>query len=96
MQILACAGWLDYVESNVSTIEYLPVERFPSEGQMASGNAICGRCKITIATIHTSLDIAAAIVHEAAHLEDDCQNGEYPAIRQEQSFRIDYRERSCR
>ena len=86
------------MEANVSTIEYLPVERFPSGdgGQPASGNAVCGRCKITIATMHTSLDIAAAIVHEAAHLEDNCRNGEYPAIWQEQTFRIDYRERSCR
>lgn len=93
---LACAGWLTYVEENVSIIEFLDVATFESKQEHALGSAICGRCTIRVATRDRDLiDIAATIVHEAAHLEDDCENGEPPAIGKATAFRQAYQKNVC-
>lgn len=95
-EVLECAGWLDFVISNVASVEYLDVESYISSGTDAVGSARCRKCEVTAATqAHSRFDIAKTIVHEAGHLEDGCANGEYPAILRGAQFEVDYRERGC-
>ncbi|MEM1096033.1 MAG: hypothetical protein AAGJ10_15650 [Bacteroidota bacterium] len=94
--VLECAGWLDYVEQNVSTIDYIDAAEFASPTDpTVIGTATCGRCAIAIATKRPLLEVLGTIVHEATHLEDECDNGEYPAIFNQQQFVLDYRDNSC-
>jgi len=94
--VLECAGWLDYVEANVSTVEYIDASQFASPtNPTVIGTATCGRCAIVIATKRPILDVLTTIVHEASHLEDGCDNGEYPAIFNHEQFVLDYRANSC-
>ena len=61
------------------------------------GQAFCAECKIRIAVLRLNLpgamirrsdiEIARLIVHEAAHLADNCENGEEPALAAERAFR---------
>ncbi len=105
-EILACTGWLDYVERNVCTIEY--VDRIPPEttGRDVLGRAFCGADKILVATKKVGtvrrdqslnpLEITLTIVHEAAHLADDCQNGEAPALEAGQAYgKVLFDSREC-
>ena len=39
--------------------------------------------------------IAGLIVHEAAHLADNCQNGEKPALEAERAFLLAYNFSDC-
>lgn len=94
--ILSCAGWLGYVEEHVGVVEYLNVHNYQSEGETATGSAFCGRCKVQVATVDWSdFTIAKTLVHEAAHLLDDCKNGENPAWRADRQFELDFRARAC-
>jgi len=102
---LTCAGWLDYVDRNVCTIEY--VDRITPEttDREVLGRAFCGDDKIVVATQEVGIlgrneplnpfEITATIVHEAAHLADDCQNGEAPAIEAEQAYFKAFDSKEC-
>lgn len=104
-ELLTCAGWLDYVDRTVCTIEY--VDRITPEttDQEVLGRAFCGDDKILVATQEVGVlgrdeplnpfEITATIVHEAAHLADDCQNGEAPAREAEQAYFKDFDSREC-
>ena len=96
--ILSCDGWLSFVIDNVSEIEFVDVSSFPSSsGETILGQAFCAECKIRIAVLRlnlpgamirrSDLEIARLIVHEAAHLADNCENGEEPALAAERAFR---------
>ena len=96
--ILSCDGWLSFVIDNVSEIEFVDVSSFPSSsGETILGQAFCAECKIRIAVLRlnlpgamirrSDLEIARLIVHEAAHLADNCENGEEPALEAERAFR---------
>ena len=93
--LLACAGWLGYVEDQVGRIEYRPVTSFDSEGEDAVGAAFCGRCRIRVAAARPVLDVATTIVHEAAHLDDGCTRGEAPAVLTESAFLRDFMTNGC-
>ena len=105
--ILSCDGWLDFVINNVSEIEFVNVSSFPSSsGEIVLGQAFCAACKIRIAVLErnlpgamikrSDLDIARLIVHEAAHLADNCEHGEEPAIEAERAFLEAYNCGDCR
>lgn len=93
--LLACAGWLGYVENQVGRIEYRAVTSFDSEGEDAVGAAFCGRCRIRVAAARPVLDVATTIVHEAAHLDDGCARGEAPAVLTESAFLRDAAANGC-
>ena len=70
------------------------------------GQAFCAECKIRIAVFErnlpgamikrSDLDIARLIVHEAAHLADNCEHGEEPALEAERAFLEAYNGGDCR
>ncbi len=81
----------------MSEIEFVNISSFPStDSLIVIGQAFSSPCKIRIATLErnipgamikrSNLDIAGLIVHEAAHLADDCKNGEAPAREAERAF----------
>ena len=105
--ILNCDGWLDFVIDNVSEIEFVEVSSLPSSsGEIVLGQAFCAECKIRIAVLErnlpgamirrSDLDIARLIVHEAAHLADNCENGEEPALEAERAFLLAHTVGDCR
>jgi len=105
--ILSCDGWLSFVIDNVSEIEFVDVSSFPSSsGEIVLGQAFCAACKIRIAVLErnlqgaiirrSDLDIARLIVHEAAHLADNCENGEEPALKAERAFLLAHTVGDCR
>ena len=95
--ILACAGWLDYVKERVCTVEYVDI--IPPDPtrifRPIFGRAFCSDGRIVAATMETVLnpidpvEIATTIVHEAAHQEDRCRDREEPAIEAELAFKRD-------
>ena len=106
VMILDCAGWLDFVIENVTDIEFVNAAALEFEGQEVLGLAFCAECKISIPVLEeaasgklgrrSDLDIARLIVHEAAHLADDCRNGETPALEAERAFLVDFNFGNCR
>ncbi|MCH8022056.1 hypothetical protein IH785_19740 [candidate division KSB1 bacterium] len=105
--LLSCDGWLSFVIDNVSEIEFVDVSSFPSSsGETIVGQAFCAECKIRIAVLRlnlpgamirrTDLEIARIIVHEAAHLADNCENGEEPALEAERAFLLAHTVGDCR
>ena len=105
--ILSCAGWLDFVINNVSEIEFVNVSSLPSSSAgIVLGQAFCAVCEIRIAVLEgnlpgaikkrSDLDIARLIVHEAAHLADNCEDGEEPALEAERAFLEAYNSGDCR
>ncbi len=104
--ILSCDGWLSFVIDNVSEIEFVDIYSFPSSsGETIVGQAFCDECKIRIAVLRlnlpgamvrrSDLEIARIIVHEAAHLADNCEHGEEPALEAEQAFLEAYNNGGC-
>ena len=105
--ILSCAGWLDFVINNVSEIEFVNVSSLPSSSPgIVLGQAFCAVCEIRIAVLEgnlpgaikkrSDLDIARLIVHEAAHLADNCEGGEEPSLEAERAFLEAYNSGGCR
>ena len=94
-ELLTCAGWLDYVDR-------ITPETTDRE---VLGRAFCSDDKILVATQKVGVlgrdeplnphEITATIVHEAAHLADDCQNGEAPAIEAEQAYFKAFDSKEC-
>ncbi|HMB91451.1 MAG TPA: hypothetical protein VKP65_11425 [Rhodothermales bacterium] len=96
--LLACAGWRDFVYDNIRNVEY--VETFdldPEPDKEVTGQARCRSCQVRVAELvwqggdsspqlRLSSELAAILVHEAAHLEDGCKNGEAPADSAEAAF----------
>jgi hypothetical protein len=99
--LLACAGWRDFVYDNIREIKYKNACKLASDhGGEVTGKAHCRSCRVEIATYRrtgsicladpqSDITLAAILVHEAAHLEDDCKNGEDPAEAAEAAFRSD-------
>jgi len=86
-EILKFAGWLDYVENKVSKIHYYDST---TVGDGNAGYAHCGNCDIDIANKYSDLEVTRIIVHEAAHLHDNCKHGEEPAETAAKAFMQDY------
>ena len=69
------------------------------------GRELSLECKIRIAVLRLNLpgamirrsdiEIARIIVHEAAHLADNCENGEEPALEAERAFLEAYNNGDC-
>ena len=103
--ILSCDGWLDFVINNVSEIDFVNVSSFQVDGEEVIGLAFCTLCKIRIPTLtkissgetekRSDVDLARLIVHEAAHLADNCTNGEEPALEAERAFLLAYNFGNC-
>jgi len=99
-EALACVGWLDYVETHTCRVEY--VDSIPSEDFNTAiyGRAHCDEGRIQVALRRPDIggrleavpfvQSLATIVHEAAHLEDGCRNGEPPAQAAEGRFLADF------
>ena len=70
--ILACAGWLDYVKERVCTVEYVDIIPADQPNTRIFGQAFCSDGKIVVALMETvfkpidPVEIATTIVHEAA------------------------------
>lgn len=88
---------LSFVIDNVSEIEFVDEYSLPSSSrETIVGQAFCAECKIRIAVLErnlpfamirrSDLEIARLIVHEAAHLADNCENGEEPALEAERAL----------
>ena len=104
-EALACAGWDDFVLDHAGRIEYREVIALEGSEQHATGRAFCRSCRVEIALLEPAgsvgagvrrrspVEIASVIVHEAAHLLDECANGEEPAEQAEAAFLRDYYER---
>ncbi|MDQ7083970.1 MAG: hypothetical protein Q9M36_03160 [Sulfurovum sp.] len=94
-EILIVAGWYDYVHDNIDKIKYKNVELLDHDSP-AIGLAHCeggSSCYIQVATQDRSaLNITRIIVHEAAHLKDNCEHGEEPAEKAGSEFLKDYAE----
>lgn len=106
-QILECAGYLDFVRSNVGLVTYVEavtIEVIPDT--LIVGRAFCTQCEIKVATLRrrgalapaerTPLQIASYIVHEAYHLYEGCALGEENALRAELDFLRTADELLCR
>ena len=94
--VLACAGWLAYVELHVQSLSYVDSNTFAAQEQNVAGSASCQTGQITVATgERNAFKIARILVHEAAHLADGCQNGEQPAVRAEIGFQEDFASQNC-
>jgi len=97
---LACVGWLDYVEAHTCRIDY--VDTIPPEQLYTAiyGRANCRDRSMMIARGRVDAlgriesigfrDQIITMVHEAAHLEDRCRNGEPPALAAENAYIADY------
>lgn len=89
--VLEYAGWLEYVESNVGRIDYYDDRTSSSEGAVGYAHCQPGECFVEIATKHrTDIDVTTIIVHEAGHLDDNCQSGEYWPEKMEKAFLDDF------
>ena len=97
---------LSFVIDNVSEIEFVDEYSLPSSSrETIVGQAFCAECKIRIAVLErnlpfamirrSDLEIARLIVHEAAHLADNCKNGEEPALEAERAFLEAYNNGDC-
>ncbi len=97
--LLACAGWLGFVETNVCAVEYVAVIPAEKKNTKILGRAFCDADNILVATTGErrgltfpplpAVEVATTIVHEAAHLVDGCAGGEAPALAAEEAFRAD-------
>ncbi len=97
---LACVGWLDYVEAHTCRIDYVDIVPSEQLNTAIYGRANCRDRSMIIA--RRRADILGRIesigfggqiitmVHEAAHLEDRCRNGEPPAVAAENAYVADY------
>ncbi len=97
---LACVGWLDYVEAHTCRIDYVDI--IPREQLYTAihGRANCRDRSMIIARGRADAlgrienigyrDQIITMVHEAAHLEDGCRNGEPPALAAENAYMADY------
>ena len=95
-EALACAGWLEFVKSNIGIVQYIPSPTFELGGSPAVGSSNCHLCTARIATKDRPEErILATIVHEAAHIEEGCIESEVAAERAEFNFLTDYRRFSC-
>jgi hypothetical protein len=87
-EILRTAGWYNYVRNHAARIDYYDWAEF---GDGTVGYAHCGGCYIEVATRgRDDVYICATIVHEAAHLDEDCMHGEAWAEEAERRFLADY------
>ncbi len=98
--MLVCAGWLDYVERHVCTIEYVDRVSSETDGKEVVGRAVCSDATIIVARQWMDKPIGpfeatVTIVHEAAHLADACEHGEEPALEAEQAYINDFDGRAC-
>jgi len=97
---LACIGWLDYVETHTCRIDYVDIIPPEQRNTAIHGQANCRDGSMMIARrradalgrIDTVVfrDQIITIVHEAAHLEDGCRNGEAPALAAENAYLADH------
>ena len=99
-RLLACTAWLDFVEANTCRVDY--VDTIPAEAfnTVIYGRADCEEGRIQAALRRPNiggrleampfLESLTTLVHEAAHLEDGCRNGEPPALAAERAFLADY------
>jgi len=95
--ILACAGWLNYVKEHVCTVEYVNIIPDENPDIKVYGRATCSEAKILVTNtarvmllgLIEQIKVATTIVHEAAHLEDQCRAGEEPAVEAEDAFLVD-------
>lgn len=77
-EVLEQAGWLHYVEGNIDRIYYVPANEFLFNGESVLGTA---RIMNDERLVHVAIrgwdaeDIAAVLVHEAAHEEDYARRG---------------------
>ena len=99
-EMLICAGWLDYVERHVCTIEYVDRVTSETDGTEVVGRAVCSDATIIVARQWMDKPIGpfeatVTIVHEAAHLADACEHGEEPALEAEQAYINDFDGRAC-
>ncbi len=86
--ILRTAGWYNYVNNHTARIDYYDQTDF---GDNTVGYAHCGGCYMEVATRgRDDVRICGTIVHEAAHLDEDCLYGEGWAEEAEQRFLQDY------
>ncbi len=86
--ILRTAGWFDYVNSHAARIDYYDQTGF---GGGIVGMAHCSGCYIEVATEgRDDVHICGTLVHEAAHLDEDCLHGEAWATEAERRFFQDY------
>ncbi|GIV60177.1 MAG: hypothetical protein KatS3mg043_1266 [Rhodothermaceae bacterium] len=98
-ELLACAGWLDFVTANVCTVEYTLAIPATRQNIHVLGRTFCAEGRILVATAGprkglnlpplSPVEVVTTIVHEAAHLADACLNGEPPALAAEEAFRED-------
>lgn len=87
-EILRTAGWYNYVNNHTARVDYYDQTDF---GDDTVGYAHCGGCYMEVATRgRDDVRICATIVHEAAHLDEDCLYGEGWAEEAEQRFLQDY------
>lgn len=96
--LLACAGWQDFVYDNIREIEYVQTFDLSLEKETdVTGQAQCRSCRVRVADLvwhsgsseprpRNNVELAAILVHEAAHLQDGCMNGEASAERAEAAF----------
>lgn len=87
-EILRTAGWFSYVNNHTARIDYYDWAEF-EDGTV--GYAHCAGCYLEVATKgRDDVHICATIVHEAAHLDEDCMHGEEWAREAERRFLRDY------
>ncbi len=110
LQPLACAGWFEFVSEHVGEVIYRDVVALDGSDDLATGRAYCRSCRVEVAALEPGgaigmgrvardpVEVASILVHEAAHLSDDCENGEGPAEEAELAFLRDYWEKreECR
>ena len=91
--LLACAGWLEYVEERVCTVDYVDIIPTEQPNTRIFGQAFCDEGRIEVALMENVLkaidpaEVAVTIVHEAAHQEDRCRDREGPAVQAEIAFK---------
>jgi hypothetical protein len=86
------------VYDNIREIEYVQTFDLASKHEKeVTGQAQCRSCRVRVADLvwhggiseprpRNNVELVAILVHEAAHLEDGCKNGEAPAERAEAAF----------
>jgi len=97
---LACIGWLDYVEAHTCRIDYVDIIPPEQLNTAIYGRANCRDGSMMIARRRADAlgrienigyrDQIITMVHEAAHLEDGCRNGEPPALAAENAYVADH------
>lgn len=96
--VLAATGWAAYVRDHTCLLEYVDYIE-PKANQSDEwvylhtvGRAYCGEGRMEVVDRRRSgiplplHEVVTTIVHEAAHLEDGCANGEPPALEAESAF----------